>query len=107
MKENPTDIQLKNANYELNVLKRITLDRSSALELQDANIAVLLAVYLVDYDAGKSEEFLSKKSLLKYFKDNLIRGQVLVYADEEDAREMLEEMIGAICENAGDEFPFA
>lgn len=45
-----------------------------------------------------------KKSLLAYFEDNLTRGAALVQAEEEDAQEITEEMVDAICGNDGDGF---
>lgn len=86
---------------ELTELKNITLNATAVSILSTTQLAGVLAAYLADYSCEIEEEFnVAKKCLVNFFKDNLIRGAVLVDAEEEDVREIMDDKIDVVCENA-------
>lgn len=78
-------------------LKDVTLSKSGVSNFPAERLAAAVVAYLVDYDGKKGEEFRKmNKSLSTYFEGNLIRGAILVHAEEEDVQDIIREMINAI-----------
>lgn len=68
---------------ELMGLQDIELNRPNILKLTPTQLAPVLSAYMVSYDSGMVEEYcVIQTCLLKYLKDNLVNGAVLVNSEE-------------------------
>lgn len=81
-------------------LKDMELDSATVSNLTPTQLASVLSGYLVSYDDSILKEYCDmKRRLLKYVKDILLSGAVLVQADKCIFRKQMHEMIEVICEN--------
>lgn len=85
---------------ELKELREIWLNQSVVSEPPKKKLPALVTADVVDYDVRKGKEFRNmKESFLDFFEDKLIRGAVLVYAEEQGVQKLAGKKIGTICEN--------
>lgn len=96
-----THLKYRHFCDNLEKMSELKLNRRTALNLTPSKLASVLSAYLVSYDCEMMEEYSrAKKCLLKYLRENLISGAVLVKAEREIIRNIIDQIADILYEDS-------